>query len=69
MLRRSKTKEKADEIAEQVKADIWKEIFKFTRSLEFQNATFTGELQKTGRAVLDIRGKATTATNSAVGSS
>jgi len=51
------TKEKADEIAEQVKADIWKELFKFTRSLEFQTATITGGLLKTGRAVLDIEGK------------
>jgi hypothetical protein len=51
------TKEKADEIAEQVKSDIWAELFKFTRSLEFQTATITGGLQKTGRAVLDIEGK------------
>ncbi|HEV7667741.1 MAG TPA: hypothetical protein VGS22_04395 [Thermoanaerobaculia bacterium] len=51
------TKAKAEEIAEQVKAEIWDELSKMTRGLEFQTATITGGLLKNTRAALDIEGK------------
>lgn len=51
------TKAKADEIAEQVKDDVWKVLFDSLRSLEFETATISGGLIQGDRSALDIEGK------------
>ena len=48
---------RAQEIAEQVKAGIWAEVFEVTRSLEFETATISGGLIRGDRAALEIEGK------------
>jgi hypothetical protein len=51
------SKAKADEIAEQVKGEIWAVVFDSLRSLEFETATIPGGLIQGDRAALEIEGK------------
>jgi len=56
-LRKVVVKERADEIASQVEADVFKVTFHSSRSLELKTCTITGGLMKTDRAALDVEGK------------